>query len=118
MKNFKDLIVWQRAIDLVTLAYKLTKTFPTDEKFGLTSQMRRSAVSIPSNIAEGHMRSSQKDFRKFLKIALGSSAEFETQTIIAGNLGYLTENDQQELLTKTQEVSKMTASLAAKLRSS
>lgn len=79
MKNFKELIVWQKSIDLVVLVYKITRDFPSDEKFGLINQMRRAAASIPSNISEGHMRSTDKDFRQFLSIARGSCAELETQ---------------------------------------
>lgn len=84
--GYKDLIVWQKAIKLVVMIYDLTKTFPPTEIYGLTSQMRRSSVSIPSNIAEGSKRSTQKDFQHFLSISLGSAAELETQLIILENL--------------------------------
>ncbi len=76
--SYKDLIVWQRSMELVTAIYKLTETFPRAEVFGLTSQMRRAAVSIPSNIAEGRRQSSKRDFRQFLVIAFGSGSELET----------------------------------------
>jgi four helix bundle protein len=76
-------MVWQRAIDLVASIYELTNNFPRDELFGLTSQMRRAAISIPSNIAEGRFRGTRNDFRQFLRIAYGSGAELETQLIIA-----------------------------------
>ncbi len=86
MEIYQDLVVWQKSIDLVTSVYVITSTFPENEKFGLVSQMRRSAVSVPSNIAEGHARKSSGDFLRFLRIAYGSSAELETQLIIAKNL--------------------------------
>ncbi len=84
----KKLTVWQLAIELVTDIYALTKIFPSDEKFGLTNQIRRASVSIPSNIAEGAARQSNKEFIQFLYIALGSCAEVETQLMIAHNLQY------------------------------
>lgn len=87
--NFRELIVWQKAIDLVVSAYKITSLFPTAEKFGLTSQIQRSAISIPSNIAEGCGRVTAKDFQHFLSIAMGSSFEIETQIILASKLGYI-----------------------------
>ncbi|MBR6127068.1 four helix bundle protein [bacterium] len=89
----KDMEAWKKSIELVTKVYKLTKTFPDDEKFGLISQMRRAAVSIPSNIAEGAARNSDKDMLRFLDISLGSVAELETQIIIAENLQYMQDTD-------------------------
>ena len=83
IQSHRDLIVWQKAVELVTLVYKVTNAFPKSELYGLTSQMRRSAVSIPSNIAEGRRRGSRKDFRNFLMNAYGSGAELETQVEIA-----------------------------------
>jgi four helix bundle protein len=83
IRSYKDLIVWQKSMDLVDLIYRLTATFPRTEQFGLMSQMQRSAVSIPSNIAEGRCRGTRKDFRQFLAVALGSAAELQTQTEIA-----------------------------------
>ena len=88
VNSYKDLIVWQKSLDLVLEIYRLTENFPTDEKYGLTSQMKRSAVSIPSNIAEGRRRGSRKDFRQFLIIAYGSGAELETQLEIARRLPF------------------------------
>jgi len=82
IRSYKDLIVWQKSMDLVDLIYRLTATFPRTEQFGLMSQMQRSAVSIPSNIAEGRCRGTRKDFRQFLAVALGSAAELQTQTEI------------------------------------
>ncbi len=84
----KGLIVWQKAMDLVVLVYRLTQAFPSSELYGLTSQMRRSAVSIPSNIAEGRKRGSEVEFRRFLFIAFGSGAELETQLEIGQRLGF------------------------------
>lgn len=89
MNRFKELVVWKKAIDIVEETYKYTKNFPQSELFGLTSQIRRSSVSIASNIAEGAGRNSNKEFKNFLSIALGSSFELETQFIIAEKLGYI-----------------------------
>ena len=83
IKSYKDLIVWQKSIDLVTKIYKITENFPKEEIYALTNQMRRCAVSIPSNIAEGRGRGTRKDFAQFLRIASGSAAELETQLIIS-----------------------------------
>lgn len=88
-KSYKDLVVWQKAMKLVTDVYAATKKFPKDEAFGLSSQARRAAVSIPSNIAEGQARLSEKEFRYFLGNARGSLMELETQIQVAENLGYL-----------------------------
>ncbi|TAK04257.1 four helix bundle protein [Patescibacteria group bacterium] len=86
--SYQDLIVWQKAMDLVVGVYEITKDFPTDERYGIVSQMRRSAVSIPSNIAEGYRRKSEVDFQRFLRIAYGSASELETQLLIAQRLRY------------------------------
>lgn len=86
--SYKDLIVWQKAVDLTEAIYDLTKDFPATEQYGLTSQMRRSAVSVASNIAEGKTRRTQKDFHNFLGVAFASAAELETQIIISKRLGY------------------------------
>ncbi|MBC8400312.1 MAG: four helix bundle protein [Candidatus Marinimicrobia bacterium] len=88
MKSHKDLDVWKNSMSIVTEIYQLTKQFPDEEKFGLSSQLRRAAVSIPSNIAEGAARSSNKEFIHFLYISLGSLSELETQLLIANNLEY------------------------------
>jgi four helix bundle protein len=88
IQSYKDLIVWKKAMDLVELIYNLTEAFPQQEMFGLTSQLRRSAISIPSNIAEGSHRGTRKDYRQFLIIAYGSGAELETQLEIARRLSY------------------------------
>jgi len=106
MKTHKDLDAWKNAIALVTDIYKITKDFPSDEKYGLTSQIRRSAVSIPSNIAEGAGRNHDKEFIQFLYIALGSLSELETQMIISCNLGFI----KQEILDECNEKTKIISS--------
>jgi four helix bundle protein len=96
MKTHKDLEVWKKSIDLVTYVYKITKDFPKEELYGLTTQMRRSAISIPSNIAEGAARKNIKEFIQFLYVALGSFSELETQLIISKNLYYLKSDNLSE----------------------
>ena len=98
MKDFKKLEVWQRGIKIVKSAYKLTKLLPKEERFNLTSQINRSAVSIPSNIAEGSSRKSEKDYFRFLEIALGSCFELETQIIILNVLCFANESKTKEIL--------------------
>lgn len=95
-QSHKDLTVWQKAMDLVEDIYRITRDFPDEERFGLVQQMRRCAVSIPSNIAEGAGRSSSREFLRFLSIAIGSLAELETQVEIAKRIGYLSEVDSFE----------------------
>lgn len=111
METHRDLHVWKVAVDFVTTIYKTTGSFPPSELFGLTNQMRRAAVSIPSNIAEGAGRKSPKEFCQFLSFALGSIAELETQLIISGNLKYISQNHQDELLKTLSEIRKMTLGL-------
>jgi four helix bundle protein len=89
MKGHRDLVAWQKAMELVVEIYRVTKGFPKDELYGLTSQLRRAAVSIPSNLAEGYGRNSWKDFQRFIGLALGSLLEVETQLEISNKLGYL-----------------------------
>lgn len=89
MQSYKELIVWQRGIELVTELYSLTEKFPKTEVFGLTSQMRRAAVSIPSNIAEGYARKHKLEYLQFLRIAFASGSELDTQIIITKNLGFV-----------------------------
>lgn len=115
MTNYKDLVVWQKAIQLVTDIYKLTKIFPKEEAYGLVSQMHRSAISIPSNIAEGHDRNSDKEFSNFLCIARGSLAELETQIIISENLEYINQEQKAYILNKCYEIGKMINGLLKKL---
>lgn len=107
MKTHFDLIVWQKSINLVKIIYRLTEHFPDTEKFGLTNQMRRCAVSIPSNIAEGNARNGDPEFRQFLKIAYGSSAELETQLIISKELEFLSQVDFDTVQGLLVEVRKM-----------
>ena len=114
IENFKDLIVWQKAMSLVEKIYKLTARLPKEEIFGLTSQMRRSAVSIPSNIAEGYERKATKEYLRFLAIANGSRAELMTQIEICKMLG-LSNVDEEEIL--CDEVGKMLNTIIAKLES-
>ena len=111
METHRDLNVWKVAVDFVTTIYKTTGSFPPSELFGLTNQMRRAAVSIPSNIAEGAGRKSPKEFCQFLSFALVSIAELETQLIISGNLKYISQNHQDELLKTLLEIRKMTLGL-------
>jgi four helix bundle protein len=107
MNNFKQLKVWQKAVDLTTDIYKETKVFPSKEQYGIISQITRSAVSVPSNIAEGSGRSTAKDFNHFLSIALGSSFETETLLFISFKLGYLGKNNFEKLTTEVNEIQKM-----------
>ena len=97
MKTHKDLDVWKKAIDMVTTIYKLTRNFPKEELYGLTNQMRRAAVAVPSNIAEGAVRDSSKELLLFLSYAKGSLSELETQSIIAYNLEYLNNEQKQDI---------------------
>lgn len=115
LTTYKDLIVWQKAINLVKSTYNLTLSFPEDEKFGLTSQIKRASVSIPSNIAEGWGRTSTKEFIKYLKISRGSLFELETQVIIAKELNYIIDCNEIEGL--IEEISKMLNALIKKLES-
>ena len=105
--SYRDLIAWNKAMELVTEIYRVTHTFPKEELFGLMSQLRRAAVSIPSNIAEGKGRLSKGEFRQFLGNARGSLAELETQILIAQNLDYLDEAETNRLLAMVEEVGKV-----------
>ena len=114
MNSYKDLVVWQKAIDLSFDIYSLTKDFPKEEMYGLVSQIRRSAVSIPSNIAEGQARKYHQQFSRFLSIAQGSLAELETQIIISMRLGYVT-GDQKDLFDTMHSIGKMITRLKQNL---
>lgn len=116
MRSYRELVVWQRSMELVREIYALTASFPKEERFGLTVQMRRAAVSIPSNIAEGFVRKNTKEFIQFLLIAFGSAAELETQLEIAEMLGYLKKNDVKPTPQKLIEVLKMLNALQRNLR--
>lgn len=111
MGNHKELIVWQKSITLVKLVYQQTGSFPSDERFGLTNQMRRCSVSIPSNIAEGFGRGSDKELTQFLRISLGSSSELDTQLILSKELHYMDEKRYNELSALNEKVAKMLSSL-------
>ena len=115
IKSFKDLRIWQKGIEIVSDIYILTKKFPKEELFSLTSQLRRSAISIPSNIAEGFKRFHNKEYKQFLFITLGSCAELETQIIIAKELKYINENEEAKLVEKLDHICRMTSSLIKKL---
>lgn len=106
-QSYRDLIAWQKGIGLVAEIYKVTQAFPKEELYGLTSQLRRAAVSVPSNIAEGQGRKSKAEFRHFLHNAAGSLMEIETQLTIAKVLGYLSADAEAELLDKTNELGRI-----------
>jgi four helix bundle protein len=107
MHNFKELKVWKAGIEVSKITFQLCRTFPSEEKYGLISQMVRAAVSIPSNIAEGCGRKSNKELYQFLNIALGSSFELETQFIIAKEFGYVTQETQDIVCAQINEIQKM-----------
>ncbi len=117
-KPHHNLEVWKRCLNFVTKIYKITAKYPNEEKFGLVSQMRRAAVSIPSNIAEGAARNSKKEFINFLHISQGSTAELETQILISRNLHFITTSDTEPLLQELEEISKMIIGLQKSLRRS
>lgn len=116
--DYKKLQVWEKSIDLVTEIYKETKVFPSDETYGLISQIRRAAVSIPSNIAEGRMRNGSNEFKQFLFIAFASGGELESQLEISKRLGYIKEEKFNLLINKLSEIMKMLNSLIKKLEAS
>ena len=111
MKTHHDLDVWKKSIDLVTVIYKVTESYPKSELYGLTSQIRRCAISVPSNIAEGAARTSTKEFSQFLSIALGSIAELETQLIVSSNLNLLEKSDFNSLIESLITIRKMLTGL-------
>jgi four helix bundle protein len=115
--RYRDLIVWQKAMDLVVEIYRLSQTFPAIEKYGLASQIQRAAVSIPSNIAEGHARKSSGAFLNHLSIAAGSLAELETQVVLAQRLDYCNEVTSRSLLNITDEIGRMLNGLKNSLTS-
>lgn len=110
-KNHKELLVWQKAMQLVVDVYNLIRLLPKEEKYGLSDQMRRAAISIPSNIAEGNARSSQKDMVHFLYIAQGSRAELETQLELCELIGYISKERLEPVLMQTQEIGRMLSGL-------
>ena len=114
-QNYRDLIAWQKSMDLVESVYALTRAFPVDERYGLTSQLRRAVVSVPSNIAEGQGRRSRSEFVHFLSIAHGSLREVETQLLIAVRLGYLKSEASTPVLALSDEVGRLVSGLARSL---
>lgn len=116
IKSYRDLIIWQKAVVLVTKIYTVTGTFPSSEIYGLTNQLRRCAVSIPSNVAEGYGRNSTADYKRFLQIAVGSLYELQTQVEIAFNLTYVSKDQYDELTGLSTEIDKMIYSIIQKLK--
>jgi len=115
VNSHRDLVVWQRSIEFVTKIYETTNNFPKEELFGLTSQLRRAAISIPSNIAEGFARKHNKELIQFLYVSLGSSVEIETQLLIAKNINYINDEIYISLTNHLSEISKMIIGLIRKI---
>ncbi|NJX14969.1 four helix bundle protein [Tamlana crocina] len=118
MHRFEDLKIWQKAMDITESCYKATENFPIEEKYGLTSQLRRSAISIPSNIAEGAGRNTNGEFKQFLGIANGSSFELLTQLYLSKRLNLITENNVRPIINEVIEVTKMNYSLQKSIQKS
>lgn len=116
MRNFRELNIWKEGITIVKETYKLSKRLPNQEKYGITSQMCRAAISIPSNIAEGCSRNSELEFKRYLEIAIGSSFELETQLIIIFELSYISENEMKLILDILSKEQKMINNLISKLK--
>ena len=116
VRSYSDLIAWQKAVKLVTEIYRVSKRFPSEELFGLTSQLRRAAISIPSNIAEGQGRLGRKEFLHFLGNARGSLGEVETQIIIARNLDYLSEAEMNDIMELSAEAGRILNGLLSSLK--
>lgn len=114
-KGFEDLLVWQRSLDFAEIIYKITRDFPKEEKYGLISQMRRSAISISSNISEGCGRNNYKEFRQFLGNAMGSISEIKTQIILSKRVGYIQTNSYDELILLIDEIRRMTYGLKSSI---
>ncbi len=115
--SYRDLVVWQRSMDLAESCYRITATFPREEIYGLTSQIRRAAVSVPSNIAEGNGRENTGAYIQFLRVAQGSLKELETQLLLAGRIGIAAEDRSRPLLNECEEIGKMLRSLIRSLQS-
>jgi four helix bundle protein len=115
LRNYRDLLVWQKAMSLVEGIYALTQRFPSDERFGLIAQIRRAAVSVPSNIAEGQARKSTRQFVQFISHAEGSLAEVDTQLMLSQRLGFCREGEAAAIFTRVEEVRKMLMSLRGRL---
>lgn len=116
MRDFKKLEIWNNGIELVKQVYKLSRSFPSEERFGLTSQITRAVVSIPSNIAEGCSRNSEIEFKRFLEIAIGSLFEVQTQLIIAKELNFLEKSDSSEIEILLEKEARMINSLISKIK--
>jgi four helix bundle protein len=116
IRNYRDLAVWQLGMEIALEVYQVTKGFPADERFGLTSQIRRAAVSVPANIAEGHARSSTKDYLRFIAIAIGSLAETATFIELAGRLNYGKIDELRKIFDMTSEERRMLRALQKSLR--
>jgi four helix bundle protein len=116
--SYRDLIAWKKAYGLSLVIYKITAHFPVDERYGLIYQLRKAAVSIPSNIAEGEGRKSSAEFCRFLAIALGSTKEIETQILLSGDLGYIDQNTVEQILSMASEVCRLINGLVRSLKSS
>lgn len=116
MRNFKQLLIWQKGFQIAVKSYNVVASFPKEEKYSITSQITRSAVSIPSNIAEGSSRSSMKDYNRFLEISLGSSFELETQLLIAEAVNFGGKEKRDDLLKDIDEEQKMIMSFMSKLK--
>ena len=116
LKSYRDLLVWQRAMELVLLVYRVSSEFPRQEIYGLTSQIRRASISVPSNIAEGYGRATRKEYLQFLSIAQGSLKELETQAILAERLNYATTAQVEKLLAEAERVGKMLGGLIRSLK--
>ncbi|NOY42895.1 MAG: four helix bundle protein [Planctomycetes bacterium] len=116
VESYRDLVVWQEGMSIVVEVYKATGAYPKHELYGLVSQMRRCSVSVPSNIAEGHARTSTLDYLRHLSIAMGSLAELETQLILSGELGYIGEDKLHKTLAQTDTLGKRMRSLTRSLR--
>jgi four helix bundle protein len=116
VRSFKDLIVWKKSMDMVEMVYRITQMLPPHERFGLVSQMRRAAVSVPSNIAEGYGRNSTGSYKQFLSISRGSLFELETQIDVCIRLEYFTRSDTKNIFDTLTEISKMLTSLISKIK--
>ncbi len=118
IRHYRDLRVWQAAMDFAADIYQISRKLPSDERFGLCSQLRRAAVSIPSNIAEGHARGSSKEFRRYIGMAMGSLSEWETQLMLTSRIGLLEESNIEALLSQADQLGRQLRSLKKKLNDS
>lgn len=116
MKTFRDLLIWKKAMSLVTNCYLISSHFPKEEQFGLTSQTRRCSISIPSNISEGFGRGTNKEYLRFLKISLGTLFEFQTQLEIAFNLNYTSKDNFNQLYEDSRELERMLSSFINRIK--